>query len=384
MRPPTCLATEYDAIVTLVYRAAAGIEPWVVPLNRIAQASAASSVNLGAFNKRTDAVLFSYTGGPRHPKAATDYIRKYRRIDPRLALVKTWPVGRWLACQEHFDDDYVARDPFYQKYLLPYGSRYVYGAKVWEDAETMIVFAHHRPPGKPLVDADERGALHRLGTHIAHALEIQRQQCTAVDRDALGYALLDRLRHPVILLDRDRNITFSSDAAKAILARGDVLRDHQGILVCRNADSDTALTLALRELELVPSNSHVLGKAPEERKTLRLQCADGSRTVIATVFALRPTAATERFGPRSRALLTLIEPGLAKVEPSLLASAFGFTPAEARVAARLASGLSVEEIASEGRISVTTVRSQLKALFEKSGTNRQADLVRLLLAVTTM
>lgn len=56
--------------------------------------------------------------------------------------------------------------------------------------------------------------------------------------------------------------------------------------------------------------------------------------------------------------------------------ALGLTPAEARLAARLRFGLSLKEAAEELGISVNTARNQLKAVFEKLGVNRQADLVR--------
>jgi DNA-binding CsgD family transcriptional regulator len=51
------------------------------------------------------------------------------------------------------------------------------------------------------------------------------------------------------------------------------------------------------------------------------------------------------------------------------------TPAESRVAAMLASGMNVREIAGACGVSVATVRSQLHSLFQKTGTRRQAELV---------
>ena len=58
----------------------------------------------------------------------------------------------------------------------------------------------------------------------------------------------------------------------------------------------------------------------------------------------------------------------------------GLTRAEARLAATLAKGISLEEAAAALSISVHTVRSQLKAVFAKTGVTRQAELVALLLA----
>jgi DNA-binding CsgD family transcriptional regulator len=78
-------------------------------------------------------------------------------------------------------------------------------------------------------------------------------------------------------------------------------------------------------------------------------------------------------------LLILTDP-LVRREPSpaLLAHAFGFTPAEARLASGLAQGLDLQEISELHRVSVGTLRVQLKSIFAKTQTKRQAQLAVLL------
>jgi DNA-binding CsgD family transcriptional regulator len=61
-----------------------------------------------------------------------------------------------------------------------------------------------------------------------------------------------------------------------------------------------------------------------------------------------------------------------------LMSIFNLTPAEARLASRLSSGASIEEIAAELSIAYETSRTQLKSIFQKTNTRRQAQLVALL------
>ena len=58
-----------------------------------------------------------------------------------------------------------------------------------------------------------------------------------------------------------------------------------------------------------------------------------------------------------------------------LAMLYGLTATEARVAARLAAGRSVAEIADEHGVVVDTVRNQLKSSFAKTDTRRQSELV---------
>ena len=62
----------------------------------------------------------------------------------------------------------------------------------------------------------------------------------------------------------------------------------------------------------------------------------------------------------------------------LLAEMFGLSPAEARLAQRIARGDSLEDIAADAGIKMPTARCQLASVFGKTGTNRQPKLVALL------
>jgi DNA-binding CsgD family transcriptional regulator len=65
--------------------------------------------------------------------------------------------------------------------------------------------------------------------------------------------------------------------------------------------------------------------------------------------------------------------------PDMLRRLYGLTPAEAKLAASLMEGATLESAAEQFAISAQTVRSQLKQVFLKTRTNRQSELVRLLL-----
>jgi DNA-binding CsgD family transcriptional regulator len=64
--------------------------------------------------------------------------------------------------------------------------------------------------------------------------------------------------------------------------------------------------------------------------------------------------------------------------PEILQALFDLSPAEARVAAMIAEGSSVDTAAQALSVKPNTIRMQLKAIFSKTGTNRQAELVSLL------
>jgi DNA-binding CsgD family transcriptional regulator len=57
---------------------------------------------------------------------------------------------------------------------------------------------------------------------------------------------------------------------------------------------------------------------------------------------------------------------------------FGLTPCEARLAAALSTGMSLQEVARMNGVEIGTVRGQLKSVFIKTATKRQPELVAML------
>jgi DNA-binding CsgD family transcriptional regulator len=70
--------------------------------------------------------------------------------------------------------------------------------------------------------------------------------------------------------------------------------------------------------------------------------------------------------------------------PQRLQQMFGLTSAEVQLATSLVHGQSPLEIARQCNVSRTTIRSHLAALFSKTDTNRQSELVALLRQVSVL
>lgn len=69
--------------------------------------------------------------------------------------------------------------------------------------------------------------------------------------------------------------------------------------------------------------------------------------------------------------------------PSMVASlmqSYGLTRAEARLTETLAAGASLHDASDQLNVSINTLRTQLCAVFTKTDTRRQSELLRLLLS----
>ena len=109
---------------------------------------------------------------------------------------------------------------------------------------------------------------------------------------------------------------------------------------------------------------------------LRTACPSTGRAIFLTVTAVRRgEAAPDRTG------VVTIARELDRVScpsPRMIRAFFGLTPAEAGLAHEITRGDGLSRCAHRLGITISTARSHLKHVFEKTGTKRQAELVRLL------
>ena len=191
----------FDDIVAGFYRASSGAMGWVESLGPFKLAMSAVAITLFAVDLAQGSVVFSYEASDLPAEASLDYLRTYHRIDPRAQLAITMQPGELMNCWEHFDDAFVAKDRFYQEFLIPYGGRYSTGAKLLQEGSVNVVLGVHRGFGSPKLEAAELSCLLRLVRHLTDALVLYRANSNLRHQGRLGMELLGRLRAPLLLLD---------------------------------------------------------------------------------------------------------------------------------------------------------------------------------------
>ena len=68
------------------------------------------------------------------------------------------------------------------------------------------------------------------------------------------------------------------------------------------------------------------------------------------------------------------------IQPETLEGLYGLTVAEAKLVIALVSGQTLDAIAAATGTSPNTLKNQLKAVFRKTNTSRQAELMKLVLS----
>lgn len=369
--------SHYDDVVAGFYRAASGSIGWVEALTAFQRALSARAVILFALDALQKCIVFSHEATDYPPEASLDYLRTYNAIDSNAKLAMPYAPGEWVHCWEHLDDAFVAKDPFYQQFLIPYGGRYVSGYKVSEEGPVSVILGVHRGVDSTPFDGAEKHLCARLARHLTDALALHRTCAMERAQGRLGMELLKRLKTPVALVDGQRRLQYANPRAQAMLARGGAVRGDGNRVSCTRSQDTHALASGLRQL-LGGGEAHPV-VAPADKVFLKARATAHGPDLGVYMYALRPDETLRTFGDESLAMVLFHEPDQRlQLDPYVLAAAFDLTPAEARVAAAVAVGVGVEDVAQRLAISIHTVRSHLQAVFSKTGVARQAELVGLI------
>jgi DNA-binding CsgD family transcriptional regulator len=179
---------------------------------------------------------------------------------------------------------------------------------------------------------------------------------------------LDRLEQPVVLLATDGTVVFANTQALQVEAAGNCFqRRRERVSAVHPCD----------EALLQATVSRVLSATGADPASLALRGRDGQLSALLSICPIPPSVSTAWAIPSVAAAIFIrsLQP---RSLPDDVKDAFCFTGAEFRLADLLLRGATLEAAALELGVSKNTTRSQLRGLFDKTGTRRQPELVALL------
>jgi DNA-binding CsgD family transcriptional regulator len=368
----------FDALISSLYSAASGRADWTTTLTHVADFLDLWTVQVLGIDKKNGHLMFSVHGGKSTPQTGLDYFRYYHSVDPRVGLAALTPLGQWFHCHEHFNDSFVARDPLYQEFLIPHGGRYASATNLIDNDEVVFMLALMRGHGSPPLTRQEQSVADQLRHHFVEAMKNLVHSRETFAELGMARELLEQLDYPMLLVDKTRGIWHNNGRAEVMLKTGTVVSNRAGLLACHDKVDDGALTAAIYELQALDGKP----QTTPIRRVVSLRGSDG-RVYLALISATQPARTMGAFGHGACALIILHDPREARQEQDLLVltECFDFTPAEARVAIAIAKGANLKQIAQRTGTGLSTVRTHLQRVMQKTAVERQTDLVRVLMAL---
>jgi DNA-binding CsgD family transcriptional regulator len=343
---------------------AAAVDPsrWVTAMDAVAQVTGSVGAGLLPIKGPLPVIPFG--------KSVEDIFDRYFREgwferDERYRGISTLLKRGVMSDLDFIHPDEIASNAFYQELLAPFGLRWFAGLKIAAgDDLWCLTIQRSIDEGPP--SSEELRKLVVLSNHLSSAAALAR---------AIGFAGVEKALRAfelsgsaVALIDRCGHVMRVNEVGERVLRSPD-LRIVSGKIVSWDRNATAALDAALHAL-ICRKNG------PSLHAPVILPRQQG-RPILAYPSRLSGVA-EDCFAP-CQAVIVLIdlEAKLGLIESDLM-KAFNLTPAEARLAGRILRGEAIDAASKTLGITPGTGRNRLKAIFQKTGTGRQSELIALL------
>jgi DNA-binding NarL/FixJ family response regulator len=217
-------------------------------------------------------------------------------------------------------------------------------------------------------------AVRRVMMLLAPHLKAAREVRARLSESLPALATLERLSVAAFIADGAGEVQHMNGAARTLLAQCCCVWMNDMRLRFNQSGMNASFESALRAAARSPSRSTLLSLAVSQQVRYEITVAplENDHARLARWYAERVLVLISQPWPDDKTIVLRAR------------RTYGLTCAEARVMAALTMGKTVEEIAREHGVRPSTVRAQVRSIFEKTGVNRQTDLVRLALTGTPL
>lgn len=261
----------------------------------------------------------------------------------------------------------LERSEFHNDFCRRVGIFHFIGAGVPLDAGTSLMLGIHRPFGRDDFTAEHKRHLELVLPHLRRAMQVRMMLAAADIQRRLAHEMFEALSLATIVVDARCRIVFANRPAEDLLARSDGLTMRQGRLTTRDPRHEADLQRAVSHAASVTASPAgvLLVRRPGKRPL----------SLLAAPFRAPETLS------ESGAVIFVSDPETHRPPAtSVLAALYALTPAEARLLDSQLQGERIADYAERVGISINTANTQLKQVFGKTETNRQSELMRLMLS----
>jgi DNA-binding CsgD family transcriptional regulator len=362
---------DFSRTVQTIYDASVGPGDWAVALDEVSAAMGTRFSVLVTSDREHNEIAYMSVGAD--PASMTAYNDYYGMLDHGPAGLESMPAGTVATRQQLVPCDVAARSEFYNDWAHPNEcGDGVFSVLSRRDDRASWLAVTARAKQEPFGTPERLGLARALVPHLQHALRT-RERLSELDHRYRDFvSALDLMSDGIAIVGPAGRVIHLNPAAEAMLAGDDGLRVRAGHLAAAvpriGGAFDRVVDQALDRGRWVVATG---GCVAVPRRS-------GLRPYLVRVI---PLGFGDSVGAGSPSAMVIIVDSERESEPELeaLRRVYGLTKTEAEVALRVLDGSGLGPIAEELSVSLTTVRTHLQHVFDKTHTHRQAELVRLLL-----
>lgn len=364
-------AQSLSSLVGAIYDAAVAPDLWPDVLDRCRRFVGGMSANIFAKDLvgRTGRVF--HTDGHIGERWRQAYFETYARLDPLTGFHAVCQLEMPVATADLIEVDEFRQTRFYREWSAPQGIVDFVGAPIERRGSWIACFGVFRHKRDGMIDGASKQRMALLVPHIRRAVAIGKViENGTLKANSLGEAV-DGLAAGVVFVDAAGRITYANAAATAMLS-GSAVNKLGGRVVARDHEAN-------KQLADVFATASDGDAAVDKRGISILLPGDDGDDLVAHILPLT-SGSRRQAGTQFAAVAAMFIHRATRdvpTAPEVMARTFGLTLSELRVLDAIVHIGGVPEAAEELGVAETTVKTHLHRVFAKTGTSRQADLVRL-------
>ena len=358
----------YNDLVGLVYDGVEEAQPWRSLMSRLSEQTSSRDANLVIASPATPGAYVLITDNEDPVATGRTHVDGVMSVNPLLEQ----PLPQAITLDELMPNGAFLRSPLYLRFLKPLNIRYLLSRDVLRDEMLCAMLTLERNADQQPFSAKEKELMELITPHIRRAMRMREQHTQGSYMQRFFEEAMAKLSIACVLLDGHGRVFSMNHSAQQLLASSEFLGLRGDALRCSGGVDGKPLAKAI-ELALAAHRNRCRS---QRGVGLQLETSPGNGVLDIVV---KPLISDRLLDSRDKPAAVVYindcrHPGI-ELDPAVLVGMYGFTNCESQLAALLARGTNLSDAAGCLGVSINTVKTHLRGIYEKMGTNKQAQVV---------
>jgi DNA-binding CsgD family transcriptional regulator len=357
----------YDHLIRAIYDGILAVDGWHNVLREMRSLTNSEQDVLLLLDRRSDVVLVGEAFGV-DPAQVEDYESNYAPADPGKLFIDKIAIGDWYFDVRDTGMGIIRSHGFYQEFMRKHGLQSIMWTPLMAAGPVHAALSFQAGLNRPPFNEEDARTVEPLLPHLVRAVALRWRFQDLSRLAQLGQHLLDRLQSPVLVIDAKARILFANTAGQNWLS------SKRHTFSCQSTLQPVHLWPQLLRLA-----SQICGRDPVAVATMKIGPTGGEAPTYLVGLPLREDHPIAQTWSQPIGLVVVHDFSVRPAPwPELLRQLFALTPAECRLVEKLAEHHSIGDAAETLGVGRETVRSQLKSVFQKTGSRNQSALIQMI------